>query len=110
VAWQIYVLSATSDQNDGSRYEGSFTLNVVAKLAWANVEKIAIPSLPYQHNGSTVGAQTTYGTWRWRIGPGAGLYALQCPADANTRISATMVSAAAGPVHHPVPPMIGRCR
>ena len=92
MAWQNFVISATGDDNYPCVSEGGFILRVEdASSFWANAEKIAIPSLPYQLNGSTAGAQTTFGSSNWPNG--AVLYALQCPADANTTVKAVLVSA-----------------
>ena len=68
----------------------------VAAVWIANADKVAIPSLPFQGNGSNTGAQSLFGSYR---GQGAVLYSLQCPADAAATVAVLMVSdaeAAAG--------------
>ena len=67
----------------------------VAAVWFANADKVAIPSLPFQGSGSNAGAQTLFGSNR---GNGAVLYSLQCPADAAATVVVRMVrdAAAAG--------------
>ena len=67
----------------------------VAAVSFANADKVAIPSLPFQCNGSTTGAQSLLGS---KSGNGAVLYSLQCPSDAATTVAVRMVrdAAAAG--------------
>ena len=87
VAWQTRVLAATGSG------EGGYILRVDYKAAiWA--EKVIISSLPYQVNGSNIGAQTVFGVQTDRMYVlGAVLYSLQCPADkANTVLDVSVVS------------------
>ena len=67
----------------------------VAAVSFANADKVAISSLPYQVNGSNAGAQTLFGSFG---GYGAVLYSVQCPAGAAATVVVRMVrdAAAAG--------------
>ena len=68
------------------------SLSRVAAVSFANADKVAIPSLPFQGSGSNAGAQSLIGS---RLGNGAVLYSLQCPADAATTVVVRMVRDAA---------------
>ncbi len=112
-ARQAFVIAAT-----GWWREGAYTIvvNLVAApppspppLSLSAVLSLAIniSSLPFSDSGSTVGAQTAYGS---EYGNGAGLYALRCPADA----AATVVVRLVGDyiLHRPLQKHLtfGRCR
>ena len=65
---------------------------VAADRPFANADKVAIPSLPFQGSGSNAGAQSLFGS---NSGNGAVLYSLQCSADAATTVAVRMVRDAA---------------